>query len=100
MATVDVAAFTLPVWTEGTAFTHAFVDFDSKPCKCFVYVVFSSGHKTLRVGIFDSQNHCATVLPCKKIVIKRRAYAAYMKRTRGRRCETHSNGTVYVAHRR
>ncbi len=78
MLAVDVAAFALLIWTVWAALSDAFVDFDAEPGEGFVDIVFGSGHKSLRVCVFDAKNHFAVVAACEKIVVEGCSDASYM----------------------
>ena len=69
MLAVDVAALALLVWAVSATFAHTFVDADAEPGKRLVDIVFGTGHKALRVGVFYSEDHIAAILTGEKIVI-------------------------------
>ncbi len=87
---IDVAAFALLVWAVRASFTYAFVYFNTEPCECLVDIIFGSGHETLGVGVFNTENHLAAMLAREKVVIKGCADTSDMERPRGRGGETHS----------
>ncbi len=95
---VYVAAFALLVWSVRAAFAHAFVDAYSEPRKSLVDIVFGSRNETLGVGIFDSENHLAAMLTGEKIVVKRCADTAYVKRASGRGGEAHAHFSILSRH--
>ena len=49
---------------------------DAEPFERFNDVVFSSWHKTRRVGVFDAEHEVATMLASEEIVVERGANAA------------------------
>ena len=54
MCAVYVATLALLVRTVRATFANAFVDADTEPSKRLVDIVFGTGHKALRVGVFDA----------------------------------------------
>ena len=73
---VDFSTFTLTVGTFVATEAHAFIKMDAEPFERFNDVVFSSWHKTRRVGVFDAEHEVATMLASEKIVVERGANAA------------------------
>ena len=80
MLAIDVAAFALLVWAVRASFTYAFVYFNTEPCECLVDIIFGSGHETLGVGVFNTENHLAAMLAREKVVIKGCADTSDMER--------------------
>ncbi len=95
---VYVAAFALLVWSVGASFADTFVDAYAEPGKGLVDIVFGTGHESLRVGVFDTENHFAPVLAGKEIVIQGSTYAPDVERACGRRCEPHTYFTFICRH--
>ena len=73
---VDVAALALAVRTVLSSEAHTFVELDSEPFECFQNVFLSTGNKTVRVCILDTEHQFTAMLAGKKIVIKSGAHAA------------------------
>ncbi len=83
MLTIDVAALTLFIRSEGPALAHTFVNADSEPRKCLVDIFLGSGYKTAAVGVLDSKNHVAAMLAGEDVIIKSRTHSTDMKRSGG-----------------
>ena len=98
MLAVYVAAFALLVGSVGTTFADAFIDAYSEPSQGLVDIFFGSGHKALRVGILDSENHFTAVLTGEKIVEESSAYTADMKGAGRRRSEAHTHFPIFCRH--
>ena len=60
------------------------------PAQRFNYVLLCSGHKAVRVGIFDSEDEISSSLLGVQIVIERRADTANMQRAGRRRRKAYS----------
>ena len=63
--------------------SHALVNAYAQPCESLVDIIFRSGHKALRVGILDTENHLAAIAAGKKVVIESGTDTAYVQRACG-----------------
>ena len=54
MLAINITTLALLIRSVGATFAHTLVDADSEPNQGLVDIVFGSGHKALRVGIFDT----------------------------------------------
>lgn len=68
--TINVFSFRLPVRSIISAVAYPFVELDSQPFEGFDNVCFGSRHETLRVGVFDTEDHISVILLGKQIVIE------------------------------
>ncbi len=73
---IDVAAFALLVRSESAAFSHTLINANAQPLKGFIDICFGTGHKSIRVGVFYTENHRAAMLARKEVVIQRRTHTA------------------------
>ena len=62
---IDIATFALAVRAIVATIRHTFVEFDAEPFECLDDILFGTRHEAVRVGVFDTENHIATVLFCK-----------------------------------
>ena len=66
---IKVFAVALLVRAEIAAHVVAFVELDAAPIERFNNILFGSWHETRLVGVLNTENHFATVLLGKQIVI-------------------------------
>ena len=96
VSAIDVATLTLLVRAVFSTLSHTFIDAYAQPFKSFVDILLCSRHKTLRIGIFDTQNHFTAMTARKKIVVECCTHTADMQRTSGRRGKSHADFTFHI----
>lgn len=73
--------------------------FDTQPIEGFDDIGFCARDETLRVGIFDAENHVSAVLFGEEVVIEGGTYTADVQGSRGTWGETHTDFSFCCFHR-
>ena len=66
---VNISTFRLTIRAIVSAKAYTFVESNAQPFKRFKNIFFCTWHKTIRVGIFDTEYQIATMLTSKQVVI-------------------------------
>ena len=74
-----------------TSNAYALIKLDAQPLERFDDVIFGSWHKTVGVGILDSQQNLATILLGEQVVVQCGTDPTYMKGSCGTWCKAHTN---------
>ena len=97
--TIYFFPFGLSVGSEIPSVTDSFVEFDTQPIEGFDDIGFCARDETLRVGIFDAENHVSAVLFGEEVVIEGGTYTADVQGSRGTWGETHTDFSFCCFHR-
>ena len=86
-----VNGFPLTLAAGGGTVRYAFVKADAQPSQGFDDVGLGTGHKAVRIGIFNAEDHFSPVLFGKKIIVQSGAHAADVQRPGRTGSETYAD---------
>ena len=90
---VNITTFALAIRTFVATKANTFVEFDTKPLERLDNILLGTRHKTVTIGILDTEHQIATMLLGKQVVIQCCTHTTNVQSTRWTGCKTNSNSS-------
>ena len=92
---INGTSFALTIWAILSAKGHSLVEFDAQPLERLYDIFLGSRHKTVGVGVFNTENKIALVLAGKQVVKKCGTDAANVQWSGRTWCKTHPYSSFF-----